>query len=115
MSIDWLNTYYIHDGRRNGQFGWEGMTFEDLNKIRENPYRVIQAGDTLSAIIFPLKLIARLDRNTRARIGGPGPEGQIAFGPIPAGENGMMLTVNQNGKQIQETIVFNIRMTEMRR
>ena len=112
MTIDWANTHYIHNGRRNGHFGWEGMSFEELNAVRNNPHTRIDARETISEIIFPLNLLARMSLSDRARLGGPGPEGQFAFGPLPAGQNGMLLTVIQNGQQFQETLLFNIRMSE---
>ena len=112
MTIDWANTHYIHNGRRNGQFGWDGMKFEDLEKIRKNPHAKIEADETISEIIFPINLLARMSLSDRARLGGPGPEGQFAFGPLPEGKNGMLLTVVHSGKKIQETLVFNIREAE---
>ena len=113
LSIVWEQSYYLLNGRKNGQFGWEGMTFEKLKEIRRNPYVEVDAGDTLTGVVFPLKMLARLSLQDRARLGESGPEDQFAMGPLPQGENGMLLTVQADGKVIQETVVFEIGMTPM--
>ncbi len=115
INLDWQNTNYIYNGSKAGQFGWDKMTFGDLKEVRENPHRTIEGGGTKTAIIFPIKLLARMDLSHRARLGGPGPEGQFELGPLPSGENGMRLTIIQNGKRIQETITFNIEKTELKK
>ena len=109
MEIDWFNTYFLLNGQKNGRFGWDGMTFEDLEAVRKNPYATIGPGQTLTAVIFPLKLLARHNRQDAARLGGPGPEGQFALGPLPAGKNGIWLTIMQAGKRYEETLSFDIR------
>lgn len=113
LSIVWEESYYLLNGRKNGQFGWEGMTFEKLKEIRRNPYVAIKAGDTLTGVVFPLKMLARLSLSERARLGESRPEDQFAMGPLPQGKNGMLLTVRADGKIIQETVVFEIGMTPM--
>jgi len=60
LIIDWSKTYYLLNGRENGRFGWEGMTFEELKEIKSQPLVTIHAGNTYSEVIFPLKLIALL-------------------------------------------------------
>ena len=80
MSFAWEETYYLFNGRKYGQFGWQGMTFEKLKEIRRNPYAEVKAGDTLTAVVFPLKMLARLSLEERARLGGSRPEDQFAMG-----------------------------------
>ena len=80
LSFAWEETYYLFNGRKYGQFGWQGMTFEKLKEIRRNPYAEVKAGDTLTAVVFPLKMLARLSLEERARLGGSRPEDQFAMG-----------------------------------
>jgi hypothetical protein len=115
MEIDWFDTYYLLNGQKNGRFGWDGMTFTDLEALRNNPYSTVGPGQTLTAVIFPLKLLASSKLKDTARLGGPGPEGQLALGPLPAGHNGMMLLVVQNERRIQETLSFDVSERALRK
>lgn len=111
LSIVWEESFYLLNGRKNGQFGWEGMTFDELKEIRNNPYIKVGAGNSLTAVVFPMKLLARLDPKKRARLGESRSEDQFVRGPLPQGKNGMLLTVRMDGKVIQETVFFEISMT----
>jgi hypothetical protein len=113
LSIVWDQSYYLLNGRKNGQFGWEGMTSENLKEVRKNPHVEAEAGETITAVIFPLKMMAKLHLRDRAKLGESGPEDQFEMGPLPQGENGMLLTVRTDGKVIQETVAFEIGMTPM--
>ncbi len=111
MEIDWLKTYYLLNGRKNGQFGWEGMTFKELEALTKNPSVTIGPGQTVTGVIFPIKLLARYNLQDAARLGGPGPEGQFALGPLPAGKNGMLLSIIHENKRYEETLLFDVHET----
>ena len=110
LVLDWSKTYYLINGRRNGQFGWEGMTFEELRGIKGQPFVTIGPENTLSTVVFPLKLIAweQYRRGGSARKQDSKPEESFYPGVIPEGENGISLYVKQDDKVIQERITFNI-------
>ena len=113
LNILWEQSYYLLNGRKNGQFGWEGMTFESLKEIRKNPYVKIDVGATSTGIVFPLKMMARISLKDRAKLGESKTEDQFEMGPLPKGENGMLLAVQIDGKVVQEKVVFVIDMTPM--
>ncbi len=113
FSIDWDDTYYLLNGRRQGQFGWEGMSPGDLNRLQKNPVVTVAPGTTQAVIVFPLTLLAAVPADARARLGGTGPGAQGALVVLPTGLNGMELTVQQDGEQFRETLTLRIK-TERR-
>ena len=52
LIIDWLETYFLHNGKRHGRFGWEGLTFAGLKEIQDQPKITIVAGRNDSTLIF---------------------------------------------------------------
>jgi hypothetical protein len=108
LIVDWSKTYYILNGRRQGQFGWEGMSFEQLRGIRSQPLLTVSAGNTHSNVIFPLRLIA-WDMRGRESIPRKRPEEAFFPGVIPAGENGILLSVTHEGKVIREKVTLDIK------
>jgi hypothetical protein len=107
LVIDWSKSYYIHQGRKKGQFGWNEMTFEELKSAKVHPMVVINPGKTHTAVIFPLTLIARIPPQ-KQYVERKRPEDGFFRGAIPEGRNGVILTVKQNGKVIEERITVNI-------
>ena len=101
LHVDWENTFYLFNGRRSGRFVWEGVDWDALKQIRNQPLVPVAAGDTVTAVIFPKSLVgrSRITKTTGLR---------YTRGPLPAGENGIFLVVKQNGREIREKIVVKI-------
>lgn len=103
LNIDWQNTFYTLNGRKNDVFLWEGITWDGLKEVRAQPLIPVAAGDTLKAVIFPVKLLGRASAGGGS-IGGV----KYTLGPLPEGANGIYLIVKQNGKVSRQEIVVNI-------
>lgn len=103
LNIDWENTFYTLNGRKNGRFLWEGITWDGLKEVKAQPLIPVPAGDTLKTVIFPARLLGR-------STAGGGSTGGIQYtrGPLPEGANGVHLVVRQNGKILRQQIVVNI-------
>ena len=114
LIIDWSKTYYLLGGRKNGQFGWEGMTFEELKGIRSQPDVALRAGNTFSQVIFPLKLIA-WDIKGKHVAGDRSPEDAFYPGLVPQGESGISLAVRLDGKMLIEETSVTIRTETVNR
>lgn len=108
LIIDWSETYYLRNGKRYGNFGWEGLTFEQLRDIQEEPEIPIGPGKTDSIEIFPTKLIGW--REDGVRMKATTPEAGFTLTPLPEGENGLSIAVLQNGKLLRKRIVVKITM-----
>lgn len=106
LVIDWSQTYYLQNGSRYGRFGWEGLTFEELRGINEEPDLTVGAGQTDSVVIFPLKLIGWKEEGVLMKA--TTPEAGFTNGVIPAGENGMSIAVVQDGKVLRKSVLVTI-------
>ena len=102
LEIDWNKTRYLYNGRDGGVFVFRGIRPEDI-KNSTIPPDIIPAGQFFSKRISPYRLLARapLARNDKNA-------GEISSGPIPNGENGIVLFVRQNGNTIREKLTVNI-------
>jgi hypothetical protein len=105
LHVDWENTYYLLNGRRSGRFLWEGVDWEALKKMRNQPLVPVAAGDTVTVVIFPKSLTGRSSITSTTGL-------RYTRGPLPAGENGMFLVVRQNGREMREKIVVTIAAQE---
>jgi hypothetical protein len=105
LHVDWENTYYLLNGRRGGRFLWEGVDWEALKNIRNQPLVPVAAGDSVTAVIFPKSLAGRSKIGTTTGL-------QYTRGSLPAGENGMLLVVRKNEREIREKIVVKIEAHE---
>ena len=101
INIDWENTYYLLNGRRNGRFLWEGVTWDGLEEMRGKPLIPVAPGDTFTSVIFPKNLVGRGSAMSKGGV-------QYSQGALPKGENGILLFVRQNGKVIRQRVVVNI-------
>lgn len=108
LIIDWKDTYYLQNKRNYGRFGWEGLTFEQLNDLQEQPDITVAAGKTVTTDVFPLKLIGWQRGEKSVRLKSTGPEAGFTPGVLTPGENGMSLAVMDNGKLLREQIIVNI-------
>ena len=106
LVVDWSESYFLQNGKRYGNFGWDGMTFEELRNIKEEPDVTIGAGQTDSAVIFPAKLIGW--REDGVRMKATTPEAGFALGVIPAGEHGLSIAVRQDGKMLRKRVLVKI-------
>jgi hypothetical protein len=102
LQIDWENSYYLLNDRRNERFLWEGVTWDGLKEIRSKPLIPVAPGDTITIVIFPKKLVGRGSVMTTGRV-------QYTQGALPEGENGILLNVRQNGKVVREKMVVDIK------
>ena len=104
IEIDWNKTRYIHDDRNLGGFVFKYIKPEDV-KNSTIPSDTILAGGFFSREIMPYKLLGRAP--IRDRSNGVYESG-IQPGILPNGENGILLVVRQDGKEIVEKITLNI-------
>lgn len=112
LQIDWKNTFYLHNGKKFGRWGSENWTVEQLLEKEQQPVDpliTVAPGTTLSRIIFPLRLVARSTLAEKT-----GDDAKISRGIIPEGESGILLTVRQGDREIQEELEFSITVTQMR-
>ena len=110
LAIDWNKTLYIHNGRTRAGFVFKGIKPEDV-KNSTIPSDTILAGGFFSKEIMPYKLLARATLWDRDK----GMDGSgIQPGILPNGQNGILLVVIQNGKEIVEKIMLNIEEKESR-
>ena len=104
VEIDWNKTKYVHNGRTRGGFVFKGIKPEDI-KNSTIPADTILGGHTFSRVISPYKLIARAPlRESTVRA----TESSIYPGILPTGENGIVLVVRLNGKEVVEKITLTI-------
>jgi len=101
LSLDWENSYYLFNGRRNGLFLWEGVTWDSLKEIRSQPLVLVAPGSTFTKVIFPTALVGRASIMIKGGV-------QYTQGALPEGENGIALVVRQDGKVISEKIIVAI-------
>ena len=106
LVIDWSETFYLRNGKNYGHFGWEGLTFEQLRDVKEEPKITIAAGKTDTTEIFPGKLIGWKEDGVRMKA--TTPEAGFTLTPLPEGENGMSIAVLKDGKLLRKKIMVNI-------
>jgi hypothetical protein len=104
LEIDWNKTKYVHNGRTRGGFVFKGVKPEDIRNSTI-PADTILGEDTFSKVISPYKLVARAPLR-ESSVGGT--ESSIYPGILPEGENGMVLVVRLNGKEVVEKITLTI-------
>jgi len=106
LILDWSDTFYLQNKRKYGRFGWEGLTFEELRGLKEEPDLTVAGGKTKTAVIFPLRLLGWREEGVRMKNNTP--EAGFTLGVITPGENGMSLAVRQNGELMRQDILVNI-------
>ena len=108
LVIDWEQSYYLLNGKRHGTFGWEGLTFDQLRDVVDNPRITFGPGEIDKIDIYPIKLIGW--REDGVRMKATTPEAGFTLTPLPEGENGLSIAVFQNGKLLRKKIVVTIKM-----
>ncbi len=106
LIINWSNCYYIQNGKRYGRWGWEGLTFEELRGIQEEPDFTIGPGAKDAIEIFPLQLMGWREEGVRMKA--TTPEAGFTLGVIPAGENGLDIAVIKDGKTLRKKVLVQI-------
>jgi hypothetical protein len=106
LIIDWSETFYLRNGKKYGYFGWEGLTFEQLREVKEEPKITISPGKKDTVEIFPAKLIGWKEEGVRMKA--TTPEAGFTLTPLPEGENGMSIAVLKDGKLLRKKILVNI-------
>lgn len=106
LTIDWSETYYLQSGKRYGYLGWAGLTFEELRGLEEEPDMTVAAGQSHTAVLFPLRLIGWREEAVRKKDATP--EAGFTNGVIPVGENGISLAVLQNGNVLRKRVLVTI-------
>ena len=106
LIVDWSDTFYLQNKRKYGLFGWEGLTFEELRGLKEEPDLTVTGGKTETVVLFPLKLVGWKEEGVRMKSNKP--EAGYTLGVITPGENGMSLAVRQDGKLVREKILVTI-------
>ena len=106
LVIDWSETFYIQNGKPYGNLGWEGLTFEELRGIREEPDVTVAAGETRSHELFPLKLIGWREEGVRMK--STEPEAGFTLGVIQPGETGISIAVLKDGKVLRKRVLVTI-------
>ncbi len=106
LIIDWSETFYLRNGKKHGHFGWEGLTFEQLREVKEEPDITIAAGKRDAIELFPVRLIGWKEEGVRMKANTP--EAGFTLTPLPAGENGMSIAVLKDGKLLRKKIMVKI-------
>ncbi len=105
LQIDWNTTRYLFDGRPYGAYVFRGIEPETI-KNRTIAPDIILPRDTFTRIIAPQALLAYVPFREQHTLSPD--ESAISGGPIPAGENGVLLIVRKNGEEIAEKLVVRI-------
>ena len=106
LVIDWSETYYLQNGKRYGNFGWVGLTFEELRGIKEEPDLTVAPGQSRTNVLFPLNLVGWREEGVRLKAATP--EAGFTYGVIPAGENGMSIAVLKDGEVLRKRVLVTI-------
>ena len=106
LVIDWSETFYLRNGKKYGKFGWEGLTFEQLRQVKEEPEITIPPGKKDTIELFPVKLIGWKEDGVRMKA--TTPEAGFTLTPLPEGENGMSIAVLKDGKLLRKNIMVKI-------
>ncbi len=104
LQIDWNKTRYLVDGKNHGGFVFEGIDPQTI-KTASIPPDIIPAGDIFSKEIAPYKMLAMAPFRDKTVDAG---QTRISPGLLPAGENGIVLVITQNGHAIIEKITVKI-------
>jgi hypothetical protein len=100
LTIDWNKTLYLYNNKSFGRFVFAGVNKDNVHNL---PPDLVSAGSTFTKIISPLKMVAWKPFKTR-QVNTP----SFSRGPLPEGENGIYLIVNQDGKEIRSKITLTI-------
>jgi hypothetical protein len=92
LVLDWNKTFYLYNGKKEGDFWFKDIPYGEKKKSRKSD---IISGSMFSKEIFPNSL---LYLSTIA--------GTWVHDAMEEGENGVLLTVKVNGKEVTETLTL---------
>ncbi|MCJ7830252.1 MAG: hypothetical protein MUP74_02585 [Desulfobacterales bacterium] len=93
LTVDWQQSRYLFQGKPAGGFIFQGVPRENVNSP---PADIVPAGERLTKLIYPLKLISFKPISDYKGGGSTGPS--FSPGMLPDGENGLLLVVRDGGK-----------------
>jgi len=93
IEVDWSNTFYVYNGKKQGGFWFEGIPYGDKNKP--------VSPDIIAGVIFT-KEIYPANLTTLSQLAGA-----YVHEDMKPGENGVHLTVKVEEKPISETLTLN--------
>lgn len=105
LQIDWNKTRYLFNGKPHGLYVFRGIEPEAI-KYRTIAPDIISPRDTFTRIIAPQELLAYAPFREQHTLSPD--ESAISGGPIPAGENGILLVVKKSGEEITGKLVVRI-------
>ena len=100
FTIDWNKTLYLYNNKAYDRFVFAGVNKDNVHNL---PPDLVSAGSTLTKTISPLKMIAWKPLKS-SKMDTP----SFSRGPLPEGENGIYLVVNQDGNEIRAKITLSI-------
>lgn len=89
--------------------GWRLLSEIFPRKIKLFGDERVSAGKTFSKEIAPYRMLARAPLRPKERSEG---EKAIKTGPLPAGENGILLVIRQDGQEISDKVTVKIEVSE---
>jgi hypothetical protein len=100
LIVDWIISRYMYNGKPMGVFLWKGMDPADIKKSTTPP-DVILPGTLFKRRIAPYKRVAYAPVHDKSdsSLGIV-----IRAGPLPKGENGILLVFGQGGKIFREIL-----------
>ena len=108
IEIDWNKCRYLLNGQSNGIFVFKGI---DRSTLKDStiPTDIIPPGKAFSKEIVPYKMLARAILKSTRR---DEDEKSIYPGPLPAGKNGILLVIRQNGKELRKILTVQIEVAK---
>jgi hypothetical protein len=102
LKIDWNKSLYIHNGKSQGGLLFKGIDPEML-KNQNIPAEVVPPRGMLTKEIAPAKKVAWAPMRGSST-SKPG----LSLGILPAGENGVLLSVSRAGQEIPQQVSVRI-------
>lgn len=110
LEIDWNETRYLYNNRNHGAFVFAGIDPEAVKAKSITSDRIPRSG-TLEKVIGPHRFVAwepiKYSTNDPQR-------GQISFGPLPAGKNGIYLVIRKGATIIRKKMTVELTVTEVK-
>jgi len=92
IELDWNKTIYIENKQTKGGFMFEGVVYKERNNLK--PPDIIFSGSEFRKTIWPNALVSFY--------------GCWCHGDIPAGQNGVYLTVRIKDKEVKEKLLLDM-------
>lgn len=99
IEIDWNRTLYLHNGQTKGGFMYEGIIYTDRNNPKAPD--IVFANSKFEKEIWPCNLVY-YHRGLSADFSG------WEHNALPAGQNGVYLTMKIKGHEVHEKLMLNV-------